>query len=255
MNWWEGQINSGTLKRASSTKTTPVNIDRDNKTGRFNGSSNTSPEPYATSLEKCNCGAHGSANSPCKHMCRLAMELGLLDLPFDTDKRAVSLSKYQRGTGYAVSEMVERLEKTSLNAQMALRKYFRMKSCAYTAYAMPKRSMPFYEELAAVDLVEILEGDKCIMSQNVRPQCRLLNRYLMRKFDTIDETFEMSLPYDSPLGAEIHPVVDLETGATEYVLAFPNDEITDLLNKYDTNPLNPPKPVIQGEDGRWEIIE
>lgn len=75
-------------KRLSSAKTaacTPIELDRDAGTGTFSGSSGT----HSASLDKCSCIDFNRRRLPCKHMYRLAMELGLIEASFKTDISAV----------------------------------------------------------------------------------------------------------------------------------------------------------------------
>lgn len=65
------------LDSAKSSKTTPSSIDKVHMSGIFPGSGIS---PYRTTLETCTCGDFVRRKLPCKHMYRLAIELGLLDV-------------------------------------------------------------------------------------------------------------------------------------------------------------------------------
>lgn len=65
-------------KSASEPKLAPIGIDTVNKTASFKGSSKT---PYETSLYTCTCRDYFVRRLPCKHMYRLANELGEFFLP------------------------------------------------------------------------------------------------------------------------------------------------------------------------------
>lgn len=60
-------------KSALEKKLTPVSINREAETGIFKGSKG---ETYEVTLENCTCGDFRRTKKPCKHMYRLAMEVG-----------------------------------------------------------------------------------------------------------------------------------------------------------------------------------
>ena len=81
---WDESIHNSPdqVKRiASATKseTSPSCVDREQQTAVFPGSSTTS---YTTTLSSCSCMDFSRRHLPCKHIYRLAMELGLIDVPF-----------------------------------------------------------------------------------------------------------------------------------------------------------------------------
>ena len=65
------------IKSATSAKTTPMSIDKDSMTGIFAGSGK---EPYQVNLDSCTCGDFHRRKLPCKHIYRLAIELGVLNI-------------------------------------------------------------------------------------------------------------------------------------------------------------------------------
>lgn len=89
-------------KSACSKKLTPIAIDRDSGTGLFEGSS----KDYKVSLERCECIDFARRKLPCKHMYRLAHELGCHDLtPFG----AVASGSLKKDVPYTVDEIIARL--------------------------------------------------------------------------------------------------------------------------------------------------
>lgn len=64
-----GQVN----RQKSALKLNVQSVDNTSKTGRIND--------YAVSLEECSCRDFSLHHKPCKHMYRLAYELGLFSLP------------------------------------------------------------------------------------------------------------------------------------------------------------------------------
>lgn len=82
------------LKSASGVKLTPLELDRENMSGVFSGSGGI----YHTRLNYCQCTDYGiqqkkGKNIPCKHILRLAMELGLIDVPFESDATKINAPK------------------------------------------------------------------------------------------------------------------------------------------------------------------
>ena len=69
------------IESARKAETTPIKVDREAKTAVFFGSGK---DPYNTSLSFCNCSGFARTKAPCKHIYRLAMELGIIDLPYKT---------------------------------------------------------------------------------------------------------------------------------------------------------------------------
>lgn len=74
---YEGQ--SERLTRAREAAVTPQSVDPISKTGIFSGRQG---KAYVTSLESCSCQDFTRRKLPCKHMYRLAMELGLIEADF-----------------------------------------------------------------------------------------------------------------------------------------------------------------------------
>lgn len=72
------------FKSSLTSKLIPISVDEDAQTGRFNGSGK---EPYSTTLNNCDCFDFTRRKMPCKHIYRLAIELGLIDTShFDVEK-------------------------------------------------------------------------------------------------------------------------------------------------------------------------
>lgn len=70
------------FERGLYSKQTPLQLDTQRKTGTFAGSMG----PYRTTLENCTCPDYLQRKYPCKHMYRLAVEMGLFDDMIDRDK-------------------------------------------------------------------------------------------------------------------------------------------------------------------------
>ncbi len=76
------------IENAQKAETTPISVDKSAKTATFLGSGK---EPYNTSLSFCSCSGFARTKAPCKHIYRLAMELGIIDLPYK-----IGMSKGER---------------------------------------------------------------------------------------------------------------------------------------------------------------
>lgn len=91
------------IESAKSAKLTPIRIDEDDLFGYFQGGHGK----YETFLDSCPCGDFIRAKRPCKHMYRLAMELGLIEAKFATDASRIVTPKKERMTLDATIDMVE----------------------------------------------------------------------------------------------------------------------------------------------------
>lgn len=91
---WSGTHDSpDQQKRLASAKKsacTPVSLDLETCTGAFKGSSGT----HTTALDHCSCVDFNRRRLPCKHMYRLAMELGAFQADFESDKTAIVEPKH-----------------------------------------------------------------------------------------------------------------------------------------------------------------
>lgn len=257
MNWWTEEItNPKAYEKALTAATTPLSIDRDKQEGEFNGASNTRPEPYHTTLEKCPCGAHGKPEHPCKHMYRLAIELGLMPGSFKTDKAQIRISAYQRKSGFTLDEFVARIESVSEEAQLALRAYLRKSTCKPIVYKSLKRDLPLFAELVKAGIMTACdEPGRFTLSEDALSECRRANTYLMCKYEYVNEQYDETMPPNCPYGAAPVAQADPETGEIIYVMLFTNTKIEGLLNKYNCNRLNPPVPVEILPDGHWTWVE
>lgn len=99
------------IEKAKSAETTPLSISVEEKFGKFSGSH----EVYHASLEFCECFDFKSRKLPCKHMYRLAMELGEFDGEVENDINKVSSplnpAHYSTpGKNKALREFVEIIE-------------------------------------------------------------------------------------------------------------------------------------------------
>lgn len=77
----QGKKQESAISKARLSKTTPISVDSAAQTATFWGSGK---EPYQTSLSTCTCSEFVRFKAPCKHIYRLAMELGIIDLTYKT---------------------------------------------------------------------------------------------------------------------------------------------------------------------------
>lgn len=85
--------------KAASAECTPISIDADAKLGTFSGSSGA----YRTFLSECECVDFRRRKHPCKHMYRLAFELGqyvLGDVVSDSSKIKRKITPQERTDSY-----------------------------------------------------------------------------------------------------------------------------------------------------------
>lgn len=95
------------IKSAKSAKLTPLNIDEENLLGNFKGSSGR----YETHLDTCQCVDFIRNKLPCKHMYRLAIELGVLNEKADSNIHLIPQAKNEKTTLSATVDIIEKLSK------------------------------------------------------------------------------------------------------------------------------------------------
>lgn len=101
------------IKSAQSAKLTPLKIDTTDFHGCFQGSHGR----YETSLNYCPCGDFKRSNLPCKHIYRLAIELGLINAKADSNPNAIATPQKEQ---VSLSQTIDIVEKLSADAQKAL---------------------------------------------------------------------------------------------------------------------------------------
>lgn len=271
---------------ASSKKAecTPVSVDREKQTGIFSGSHGV----YNTSLEKCNCGDYVRRRLPCKHMYRLAAELGLWDadsIVSDSSKiKSPEPTPTQRKE--ALLQVVDKIESYSLETQDMIREimYCFNTEKTYMCEKTELYSQPLNDGLisASYDYEKIIKSytQKCTIEkleevgfvypeeikktkkaryeyclEHAEDICKLIYpfavflrpcgllevakkkvyTYLLRKLTDSIYYNENGEECKVPHGAEFSGTMDVFTGKTTLSLSFPNDEVTELLNKYGVN--------------------
>ena len=99
------------LASAQQSKTTPTSIDKEHETGVFYGSGK---DPYQTSLASCTCNDFVRRKKPCKHVFRLAMELGIIDTAYKTGRSTGERNEAQISFADSI-ELVEQLSDAAQN--------------------------------------------------------------------------------------------------------------------------------------------
>lgn len=102
------------IKSAQSAKLTPVEINSEDTYGYFQGSHGR----YETFLDYCPCGDFRRSKLPCKHIYRLAAELGLIDVDIKHNANSIPTPIKER---MKLEEMVDLIETLSASAQHRLR--------------------------------------------------------------------------------------------------------------------------------------
>lgn len=113
--WTENPADTDEEKRLASaqqSKTSPLSVDKEHETGVFYGSGK---EPYQTSLASCTCNDFVKRKKPCKHIFRLAMELGIIDAAYKTGCSTGERNEAQISFADSVA-LVEQLSDAAQNA-------------------------------------------------------------------------------------------------------------------------------------------
>lgn len=97
------------IKSAKSAKMTPIKIDTTDLYGYFQGSHGR----YETFLDSCPCGDFRRYNLPCKHIYRLAIELGLMNESVETNNNAIPTPRKEKATLDEEIDIVETLSKSA----------------------------------------------------------------------------------------------------------------------------------------------
>lgn len=115
---WKPEVHTTeyALKRitsARSAKLTPIKIDTTDFYGYFQGNSGR----YETFLDYCPCGDFHRSKLPCKHIYRLAIELGLMDVTAEHNVNAIPTPKSER---LPLDDAINIVESLSCEAQYKL---------------------------------------------------------------------------------------------------------------------------------------
>ena len=100
------------IKSAQSADVTPDSIDVAAQSCAIKGSGK---KPYTVTLSSCTCNDFSRRHLPCKHIYRLAAELGLIDLPVK--------SGASKGNQFTLEEAISALEALSPQAQQYVQRF------------------------------------------------------------------------------------------------------------------------------------
>lgn len=132
-NWTENlhndQAQQKRIASARSANTTPSSVDKNFQTAVFPGSGAI---PYTTTLDSCTCVDFARRKAPCKHIYRLAIELGLLDL---SAKSGINKNN-QKQMWY---DVVSELENLTDKSQFFLMQFLRQELIGKTEYIIPAK--------------------------------------------------------------------------------------------------------------------
>lgn len=101
------------IASAKSSELTPVKIDFTDMYGYFQGRHGR----YETFLDQCSCADFTRASLPCKHIYRLAIELGVLEEKVTNDKTAIPTPRTEQ---ISLNDTIDLVEKLSKEAQKKL---------------------------------------------------------------------------------------------------------------------------------------
>ena len=99
------------IKSAKSAKMTPIKIDTTDLYGYFQGSHGR----YETFLDSCSCGDFIRNKLPCKHIYRLAMELGIIESNAESNINAIPTPKKEKASLDEEIDIVESLSEQAQN--------------------------------------------------------------------------------------------------------------------------------------------
>ena len=104
-------------KSAAGKKLTPISVDHENKTCQIKGSGKSA---YEVNLSSCTCSDFMKRKMPCKHMYRLAHELGIFMLFDVAETKIVQHSNVDDVTKYVNRDTGEILERKASEAHKAI---------------------------------------------------------------------------------------------------------------------------------------
>lgn len=211
---------------------TPVELSQENRCGVFRGSGGV----YQTTLTACECVDFRRRKQPCKHMYRLAVELGVLEGNVASDKSQIVDPRPTKAQRLAVLEAaVDKLEQLDRAGQdlfhEVLRDVFYRKKPNHRA-----RKDEDFAPLLALGLVVDEGKNRYSLDPALKPAFKSLSLYLSRRNE--DEWFYDGEEWGS-LPKGVHQAVSIEIGLDGARIVdmtdFPDDEITALLTKHGVN--------------------
>ncbi len=232
--WSHLHTSDATIKRYASAKNaecTPIELHREESKGVFSGSHGQ----YITTLSECTCVDFYLQHQPCKHMYRLAMELGEIPGDYISD---IAKIKKKVDDGMTLESAVETVETLSLDSQTVLREILLDLAYRNKPFHRIKKRLNYDELLASGLIVKTEDGKGFVTIGSIRKVQRNLCTYLGRRNED-DEYFDQDTNewHSCPKGAQQRTHITMSPEGTKVIseVAFPEDKITFLLDKYGVN--------------------
>lgn len=102
----DSQAQRNSFDRAKKAGCTPIELSKEDQYAKFSGDSGI----HTTTLSECSCPDFSTKKLPCKHMYRLAMELGMIDAKFETDASKIKPPLPTHSPKQAMKIVVEVIE-------------------------------------------------------------------------------------------------------------------------------------------------
>ena len=273
---WDGiHESSDQQKRFASAKkaeNTPLSVDTNGGCGFFSGNHGR----YETHLNGCNCGDFIRRKLPCKHMYRLAIELGVYGdkSTVNNDQSARKIPKNERND--LIISIISKIENYQDGEQQEIKGillavlYHKQKSVIFKDAGIIKNAINdgilvgtecysyFIRKMLKRDMIKAIEsaGDdlpnECKLVKDIAswmiarrsiygpmlfPDCLEVKPSSDLSKVSLSVYKYLHRKYDED--AHLESFFNPETGDIEWVeKGFPNDFETSLLNLFDTNPLN-----------------
>lgn len=167
-NQWSGiHEEPDQLKRqnsAKSSKCTPQLIDKTECVGKFEGSSGH----HTTTLESCSCIDFNRRKKPCKHMYRLAFELGIMNSDYKTNPN--DIVRFHSGdNSIKISEAVDVIETLSNDEkELLLSVLYDMKYNTHSEFSAVEKDDPNLTMLLKNNILEIVDNNFAILDSYPR---------------------------------------------------------------------------------------
>lgn len=206
------------IVKARKADLTPISFDPEIFCAQFSSKHSY----YETTLESCRSGSSPCGGGfPCKHMYRLAMELGFIPYDFESDSSKI---KYKR-EGISLSKCVSRLESVGKDAQLELLRL--LPALRNGPIPLTDISPTLFTELEiGLLLIRIDQPVEIRIHPDIDKSSYKLLTYLRRKFECSSfftgTQGEIYIPYGC-LEPSFDPNLDITS------VHWPDDEITSLL--------------------------
>lgn len=181
--WDSSLLNDDYAKKrlisAKSKKLTPVFVNRDDCFACFQGSHGR----YETFLDSCPCGDFRRSKRPCKHIFRLALELGVLAGQYEADNSAIPPVVTEQ---LPLSDALDIVERLGDGAQRIILDIARS-----TTSNKPEKRVkisPALEEVVVSGVVEITSSSpkSVVVRFSDKFNRSKIHKYLHRKYDSVD---------------------------------------------------------------------